>query len=164
MRAVHSESDTSGTSGNQPRRKSRRKGRRSKKGKDKAESVVASVASNNADGSVLQAISGLKESMGRSDKTVLAKLDQHKALIEQQNGRLDAIDERLKLVEKKQQKRPRSEVTCFSCGEKGHYNFECPSSAKNKDSKVRFNVDAPSFKPARPVARAEEDWEAEMLN
>ena len=125
-----------------------KKGKRSRKGRKKSssdtEGSVATVALTN-DSQVMQML-----------KTMNDKFDQQAAEIE-------ALKKRL-------QRKPRSEVTCHTCGVKGHYKWECKSDqAQNQDSQsqsyYQSNLSAQSqpFRPQRQnsqsVSMVEENWD-----
>jgi hypothetical protein len=46
---------------------------------------------------------------------------------------LKALQERLERLEKKLRPRPRAEVECFGCKQKGHYKNECPNAKSGSD-------------------------------
>jgi hypothetical protein len=64
-------------------------------------------------------------------------LDEVKRETKEQAKTLKEIQEQLlKLIEGRQRKQPRNRenITCYSCGEKGHYSGECKKKQSNKNS------------------------------
>ena len=66
--------------------------------------------------------------------------------------------EKISAMEKRLQRRPRSEVTCYNCNVKGHYSSECQE-PRRPGTGQRLSPQAPSFRPQNRAAMVEQEME-----
>ena len=87
------------------------------------------------------------------DSPVMKILDNLTNLMDKLNVRTTEQSQRIEGLEKRLQRKPRSEVICHGCGTKGHYKNECTQSSAPRSSNP--------YRPQQTMAMVEEDWAGE---
>ena len=78
------------------------------------------------------------DAMGETERTISNVITRLIGEERRQGGEKDQEDDALALIAARRRRRDRSEVTCYGCGEKGHFRSECP--------KEKEQGDRPAFK------------------
>ena len=106
-------------------------------------------------------VAAIEKDSQDKDSNILSMLQNLTNLVGKVHDKAEKQAQQIEALEKKTQRRPLSEVTCYTCNVKGHVSRYCPQKKQEVSSTSNLSPAANPFKPYQTVAMVHENEQDE---